>query len=360
MMPHFPMDTGVPDNQIKSTIAVWAITPNGLDIAATLKEHPDITRCFISKKLAKNDSDCAEVIYFESLSEALKRQFHRHSGHIFIFSTGIAVRMIAPLLTSKTSDPAVVVVDDKARHVISLLSGHLGGANELTRSVAALLKSRPVITTATDVNDVPSIDMIAKKLSFYIETPQNIKHINMAFLKQDRVHVQDPQDLLIPAIPASCVSADDTGDRDLNDIFCSYMVKPVSRETLVLRPPVLCVGIGCNRGTSCEDIHTFLLEVIQSENLSLASVTAFGTTDLKIDEAGMTQLSEKMGIPMAYYTKEQLNSVKTVKNPSKMAQKHIGVKSVCEAAAILTANNGKLIVPKKKNKDVTIAVAVIQ
>ena len=100
--------------------------------------------------------------------------------------------------------------------------------------------------------------------------------------------------------------------------------------------------------------------MIQSENLALTSIAAFGTTDLKTDEAGMTRLSEKMGISMAYFTKEQLNSVETVKNPSKMALKHIGVNSVCEAAAILAANNGELIVPKKKNKDVTIAVAVIQ
>lgn len=354
------MDTAVPDKTNIFTVAVWVITPNGTIIGNTLKKKLTGSRLFISDKLSDTSEGDDDTVYFTSLSDEIKKQFTTYTKHVFIFSTGIAVRLIASILSSKTTDPAVVVVDDNANHVISLISGHLGGANALTKKVAAILDSRPVITTATDVNKVPAIDMIAKSLNLLIETPENIKHINMAFLKQDKIVVYDPLSLLIPAIPPSFLSENDVASKGCARIYCSYVSSSVPRETLVLRPKVLCVGIGCNRGTSFKEIKKFLSSVLAAEQLSPGSIAYLGTTELKKDETGLNQLSEQMGIPMAYYDKEDLNSVDTIKNPSEMVQKHIGVKSVCEAAAILSANNGELIVPKKKNKDVTIAVAVKQ
>jgi len=356
-------------------IAIWSITPNGKLLGRKIQNEVKGSAFFVSEKLRQdNRASDQNIFIFKKLSKEIEQQFNNFSGHVFIFSTGIAIRLIAPLLQSKTIDPAVVVVDDKANHAISLLSGHLGGANALTKKIAAVIKAEPVITTATDTNDLPSIDMIAKKEGIVIETPQNIKHINMAFLTGQPVSLYDPSGIIKNVLPENFWTG--TGDSGIEadnknieskKIFCSHEIKKVSRETLILRPPVLSVGIGCNRGTKYKAIKEFLLSVLKEQGLSINSVYRFGTTQVKKDETGLLKLSDKMQIKIDFYNNQELNSVKTIKTPSKMVEKHLGVKSVCEAAAILSAasakdksgeSGGNLIVTKKKNRDVTIAVAI--
>ena len=359
----------MPKNKINlKSIAIWAITPNGKLLGQKIQAELKGSVLFVSAKIRECDGLDKDTITFEKLSREILQQFNKFSGHIFIFSTGIAVRIIAPLLESKIIDPAVVVADDNGNHVISLISGHLGGANALTKKIAPIINATPVITTATDTNQLPSIDMIAKDKDLYIETPQNIKTISMAFLMGTPVNLYDPLRIIennlpktdrLQTAPLSTFEIDTIKtDSSAKEIFCSHEIKIVSRETLVLRPPVLSIGIGCNRGTRCEEIKLFLLMVLKKEGLSVNSIYRFATTDIKKNEAGLLALSKEMKIQIAFYDKKDLNSVKTIETPSKMVEKHLGVKSVCEAAAILSANNGKLIVPKKKNKDVTIAVAI--
>lgn len=355
MMQAFHMDTEQPKNN-NQTIAVWAITPNGVQISANIHKHLDGSVLFVSKKLQK-EIDC-KSIGFNSLSKEIQNQFNSFTGHIFIFSTGISVRMIAPLIESKLTDPAVVVVDDNATHAISLLSGHIGGANQLTHQISDITGATPVITTATDTNKVPAIDMIAKEKNLYIETPETIKLINMAFLNHEPVHLDDPLLILANSTPSSLWTAKTKTEDKINCVVCSHKTDLVSRETLVLRPPVLSIGIGCNRGTSKEEIKNFLTSVLEKESLSEKSIFRLATTEVKKDEQGLLELAKEMNLPIDFYTKEELNSVTTIVSPSKMVEKHLGVKSVCEASAILTAGNGKLIVTKQKNKDVTIAVAI--
>lgn len=351
-----------------NSIAIWAITPNGKILGRKIQAGLKGSALFVSAGILEGNQLDTDTYAFTKLSKEIHRQFNKFSGHVFIFSTGIAVRIIAPLLESKVIDPAVVVADDNGTHAISLLSGHLGGANALTKKIAPLINAMPVITTATDINQLPSIDLIAKDNGLYIETLQNIKVINMAFLMGKPISLYDPLGLIKNNLPKTCRSKTyqssifgidkiKTGS-STHKIFCSYESKNVSRETLILRPPVLSIGIGCNRGTGYEEIKRFLLMVLKKEGLSLHSVYRFATADIKKDEAGLLTLSKEMKIRIDFYGKKDLNSVKTIETPSKMVEKHLGVKSVCEAAAILSADNGKLIVPKNKNKDVTIAVAI--
>jgi len=351
------MDIDVLTNSTKP-IAIWSITPNGKVLGKKIKDRFKNAVLFASKKIQQKNQSDKDIIFFKKLSTALHEQFNLFSGHIFIFSTGIAVRLIAPLLKSKTIDPAVVVVDDNGNHAISLISGHLGGANALAKKIAEILNGTPVITTATDTNRLPSIDLIAKDKNLYIETPENIKFINMAFLMGTSIKIYDPLKFIKQNIPQIYWAGPAGTDQKKENIFCSYEIKDVSRETLILRPPVLNVGIGCNRGTSHEEIKRFLFFVFKKENLSVKSICCFSTTDIKKDEAGLLSLSKELKIQLIFYDKKALNSVKTIQTPSKMVEKHVGVKSVCEAAAILSSDNGKLIVTKNKNKDVTIAVAI--
>ena len=351
-----------------NSIAIWAITPNGKILGQKIQSGLKDSVLFISAKIYESDALDKNTITFKKLSKEIHQQFNKFSGHIFIFSTGIAVRIIAPLLESKIIDPAVVVADDNGNHAISLISGHLGGANALSKKIASIINATPVITTATDTNQLPAIDMIAKDKGLYIETPQNIKVINMAFLMGKPISLYDPLGFIKDNLPKTCrpktyqssTFETDTINKDpsTKKIICSYEIKNVSRETLILRPPVLSIGIGCNRGTKCEEIKLFLFMVLKKEGLSINSIYRFSTTDIKNNEVGLLTLSKEMNVQLDFYNKKDLNSVKTIETPSKMVEKHLGVKSVCEAAAILSADNGKLIVPKKKNKDVTIAVAI--
>jgi len=253
-----------------------------------------------------------------------------------------------------------VVMDEKARFAISLLSGHIGGANELAGTLSKLFGAVPVVTTATDVNNLPAIDLIAAQQNLMIETPENIKHINMAFLKKEPVAVIDPENRVLPYLPRGLLADAHARVSGRHTVFCSYKTDPVSRETLVLRPRVLCVGIGCNRGTPVQVLKRFLEMQFAAAGLSVSSIDRLATIDLKSDERGLLDLSEQMKIPLMLYAKEALNAVKAIQTPSDTVHRHVGVKSVCEAAALLAAGHEDLMITKKKNKDVTIAVAKIQ
>ena len=363
-------------------VAIWAITPGGVKLAGRLAqaftaEHPvalptpiggpctsrgqghnQAVDLFVTAKLAALPGcpDTANKVH--TLARAVQEQFHGYDSHIFIFSTGIAVRIIAPLLRSKCHDPAVVVVDDRGIHAISLVSGHLGGANALAHAVGAMIQARPVITTATDVNQLPAIDLVAKACSLAIENPQAIRTVNMAFLQGEPVEIHDPYGLVAPHIPPGLTlltAGIPRGDRP--SVVCTDTTENVPRETLVLRPGTLALGIGCNRNTRLDEIQTFLDQMLEQKRLSRSSIFALGTTVVKQDEQGILALARILGLGTEFYDKTTLNSVTTIENPSKMVEKHLGVKSVCEAAAILASNNGNLIVPKMKQGNVTLAVA---
>ncbi len=216
-----------------------------------------------------------------------------------------------------------------------------------------------MITTATDVNALPAIDMIAQQAGLIIENPSMIKTINMAFLEHRKIRIIDPYDQITGRIPSDLIeTSPDNGTFSGPAIFCSdqLTIGEIPRETLLLRPLSLVIGIGCNRGTTLDEIAGFLFETLNQRALCSLSIKLLATTTLKQDETGILKLSELIGRPIEFFSKEALNSVKTIQPPSAMVLKHIGVKSVCEAAAIL-ASGSNLIIPKVKTKNVTIAVA---
>jgi cobalt-precorrin 5A hydrolase len=349
-------------------LAIWIVTPNGTELADKLYHNLKDVDLYVSKNNVKTAFAHKK---FEGLAKSLKPQFHRYSGHIFIMSTGIVVRVIAPLIKHKTQDPAVVVVDDGGNYAISLLSGHLGGANDLTRRVADIIGADPVITTATDVHQVPAIDVMAKEKNLFIENPGRIKTINMALLKGDPLYVHDPFDLIKGCLP-NCVIRDfrelKQSAKDLQQPFENIMIPGVfiddvrldlPPQVLVLRPASLVAGIGCNRNTGAEEIKALLDDVLAANQLASSSLKCLASIDVKADEGGLIALADHLDRPLVFFTRRELNQVKTIQNPSALVEKHVGVKSVCEAAAILAARNGALIVPKQTTRNATVAIARI-
>jgi cobalt-precorrin 5A hydrolase len=350
----------------KDKIAIWVITPNGVKIARQIaKLLPDVD-AHMSGRL---NEAAIEKLTFDKLSEEMVEKFNKYSGHIFIMSTGIVVRVIAPLIQNKTEDPAVVVIDDQGQHAISLLSGHLGGANALTLQVAEIIGARPVITTATDVNRRPAIDVLAKEKNMVIENPRAIKIVNMALLTDQKIYVHDHFALLQDEIPNAIqlaeevlIKTDSARTRfPLDDhtaaIFVGYKQIELPPNVLILRPATLVAGIGCNRNTPMQEIKDLLDEVLKKNNLASACLNRIATIDLKADEPGMVELAKDLNLPIEFFSREELNSVKDIQTPSTMVERHVGVKSVCEAAAILASRTGTLIVAKQTTPNVTVAIA---
>jgi len=345
-------------------IAFWTITPEGARLAETLRKKTNQATLFVPK-VQKNDFP--DAINFESFRVTLSDVFHKFDGHVFFMATGIVVRMISFLIRHKTIDPAVVVMDERGNHCISLLSGHIGGANELAQTFASLSGANPVITTATDINQVLAIDLLASENGMYIENPDCIKKINMAFLQRKSVWVYDPycffdnllkQQLIIKvdSIQEGLLKVYKNGD-PMPGVIVDDQINDVTGPVLILRPPTLAVGLGCNRHTEASEIINLFKNTLQREQLAITSVFLMASIDLKSNEPGIIESAEKLKIPLRFFDSESLNTVKSIQNPSEIVRQHIGVNSVCEAASILAANRGKLIVPKQKSKNTTIAIA---
>jgi precorrin-4 C11-methyltransferase len=342
-------------------IALWAITPEGALLALKIAESLPDARLQLSADLNINDIPAS---YFERLSDAIASDFHAYTGHVFIMSTGIVVRLIASCIRNKTTDPAVVVVDEIGRHVVSLVSGHLGGANSFAIKVAGLIGAEPVITTATDVNQTPAIDVLAKQHNLFIENPEAIKNINMAFITGKKFYLHDPYKLLRDSINPLHILTDFkkgqiTENEDTPGVFIDDALADLSKKMLILRPGSLVAGIGCNRNTTVKEIKEFLEKVLEESELAISSLISIATINLKADEPGLIAFAEELKLPISFYDKEELNRADGIKSPSDMVEKHTGVKSVCEAAAILASKNGKLIVPKHSTQNVTVAIARI-
>jgi cobalt-precorrin 5A hydrolase len=339
--------------------ALWALTPSGARLAGRLADGwPAATR-HLSARVANQDPT---VICFHKLGPAVEKYFRSYRAHVFFMATGIVVRTIAPLLGHKTKDPAVVVVDDRANWAISLVSGHLGGANRLATEIAEGLGAQAVITTATDVNRKPAVDLVAQELGLGMENPEAIKAVNMALLTDAPLLCHDPFKLVAPHLPrleAAPLSGKD-GRPDFGDtpgIYVDDRRMALPAQVLVLRPPTLVAGMGCNRGTPKKELRDLLETVLDSHNLARGSLSTIATVDLKADEAGLLELAAELTLPLTCHSRAVLAKVTNTPSPSAVVQKHLGVPSVCEAAALTSAQEGKLIVPKMKSPNVTVAIA---
>lgn len=341
-------------------IAIWVLTPNGIDQAARLRLQWPEAAMHCSRRL-EPESLALTAQPFDGLMPAVAERFREFDGHIFIMAAGIVVRAIGPLLGHKHRDPAVVVVDDAGLFAISLVAGHVGGANRLARRTAELLGAVPVITTATDVNGRPAIDVLAVELGLAIENPAAVKGVNMTLLAGRPLPLWDPWGLVAPVLGADVQAVDlavlAAFSPEQAGVYVDDRCAPLPEHVLRLRPPSLVAGIGCNRDTAAEEIAALLTAALAEGALSGRSLLRIASIDLKHDEPGLLALARTLGVPLHFYSAEVLNQVRHVPNPSAMAAKHVGVHSVCEAAAILAAQQGYLIVTKRKSANATVAIA---
>lgn len=295
--------------------------------------------------------------------------WRRNEALVFIMASGIVVRTIAPLLKDKRTDPAVVVLDEAGKHAISLVGGHLGGANDLAREVAAHLGGEAVITTASDVNNLPSIDLWARDNNLVIENWDVLPLVATSYLNNGGLRVycdiplELPPEFLRMADPRFA-DAIITNSRDVyaGSPRCTITGEGCStgacrvKGQLTLRPVNLVTGIGCNSGTSLDEIENAVQRTLDEHDLVFLSLHSLATIDIKGSEPGLRGFAEKYGLALHTYSRSDLNAVPGVAR-SEAAFKATGAYGVSEPAALLAAGADKLLVPKQKKGNVTVAVA---
>ena len=341
-------------------IAIYALTPQGAVLGRRMADQLDAD-LFLPTRIA----DSHGAIPFDRLLEVVAKSFFLYPRHVFIAAAGIVVRAIASHLKSKDRDPAVIVLDQEGEYVISLVSGHLGGANELARNVAQLTGGRAVITTATDTAGVPSMDLLAKEKDLTIANLKAVKSINMALLDGEPVQVFDPEDRLGlkgRRRPGFTIEWINNGEQWINEypgVWVTWKSKKPDTEMnqLILHPKRLVAGIGCNRGTKPQEIVNLIKKTFQKKRLSLKSLKCLTTIEAKKDEQGLLDAARELNVPLIFFRKPELESIKAP-HPSSVVKKYMGVSSVCEATALLKSGRGKLLVPKTKRQNVTLAVAL--
>ncbi len=339
--------------------AVWAVTKIGAQLGRALAARLEAD-LFAPPELAGEFG--AEP--YDALLPTVAARFADYRAHVFVAASGIVVRAVGRLLAGKDVDPAVVVVDQRGRFAVSLVSGHLGGANDLARKVAAITSGTAVITTATDVEDLPAVDQLARERGLTVANVEAIKPVNVAVLAGDVIQVLDPEGRLgLAGAPpdwaehfnilpdASAWVAGRPG------VWVTWQSMAPAEGMLVLHPACLAVGVGCRRGVPADEIFAAVTGALNDHGMALASVLGLASIKAKADEEGLLEAAGRLGRGLFFYDAEALAEM-DVANTSETVEKHMGVGSVSEAAALRLAGGGALLVEKCITGNVTVAVAL--
>lgn len=366
-------------------IGIAAFTANGKRLAERLKKDLDT-------------GDREFLVYRENLKAWCRECFEKAQAIIFIGACGIAVRTIAPCLKSKTTDPAVVVIDEGGQYVISLLSGHIGGANEFALHIAEVLKAVPVITTASDVNGKIAVDVFARKNHLHIGSMKAAKEIAAGILRGDRTGVYCtgeiegpiPPELTLISLDASEGGGDAPEDPNrqqnlkgssggIRGLGCedrfdqliwisellpdpeviNALLKSPGGTVLHLIPRSVVLGLGCRRGKPEQEIREAAEQILHEKRVSPKALAAGASIDLKKDEPGIQAVCRGYDIPFYTYTAAELLQVEGEFQSSEFVRKTTGVDNVCERAALRAAGEQARLTRKKYAKNgVTAALAV--
>lgn len=337
-------------------IAVFAVTDSGLKIANRIKKGlKDEVSVFSAPEDDSNKS---------WLMDTVSDMFNQHEALVFVSAVGIAVRAIAPHIRDKTVDPAVVVVDNSGAFSISLLSGHIGGANDLARKVADVVGAMPVITTATDVFGKPAIDLLMKELGLKTGDMANLRRVSSGILRGE----------------SACIFADIPLGRWGDRVKASYNVRPLSRlakyekayehvvvilddeqvrpkrqDALVLKVRRVYAGVGFKKGATANDLKRALRTALAKRSLHTYNLKGLASIDIKSEDQALLEAAKYFNVEVVCYPAEELD--KATPNISEFVKEKVGAGGVCEPAAILSSKGGKLILPKTVYGKVTVALA---
>lgn len=344
-------------------VSVLAITKNGIKIGHSLKEIFPNWEIYAPEKFSNEEMKIKW--YSEPTSKKIVELFQKNNALICIFSLGAVIRLISPYLKDKKTDPAIIVIDDKSNFVISVLSGHIGGANQLTNEIAEKLKAISVITTAADVNNTISVDLIGKEFDWKIDDDSSVTKISADMVNEEPIGVfQETGEKKWFKEKPKNVSLYNSLEELIKSNSKSYLIitdkiiDDLKKESVIYRPPSLVIGIGLHWDTTKETIKEGIEDCMKKFNLSPKSIAKLVSIKKPQDVQGLIDLGIEMNIPVEYVNREDLAEI-NAPNPSETVKKFEGTASVSEAAAI-KISKGKLIVEKQKfPPNLTIAIARI-
>ena len=311
---------------LENKIVIATFTQNGIKLAKKISSFLEakifVPERFLGENLEKIDMP---------LCEWTGKIFSEVKAFIFISACGIALRAIAPHIKSKLHDPGVIVIDELGKFVIPILSGHIGGANELAKKISSYINAMPVITTATDINNLVAVDEWAVKNDCVIENPNAVKNISSEILEGHSVGLAITHEIQAAPFPI----------------------------TLWLRPKNLILGVGCNRGISIEEFEHAAKIFLESSGVSILSLKYLASIDIKSNEAALVSFAKNHNIEFVTFNAEELQNLTGNFTKSQKVFSITGVDNVCERACMLAGGEGAVLMRNKfiyKNK-ITFALA---
>ena len=329
--------------------AVYCVSKNGYETCLKIRNSVyKNLHIYVSQRVTNMlnlESENVENLFVinERVPILLEKTFDKYDLHIFVAALGAVVRIIEGKFESKDTDPAVITVDDHANFVISLLSGHLGGANEECKKIANGIGAIPVITTASDVGRKIAVDTLSQKIKAKLESLEDAKRVTSLIVNGENVSIHLPKNIVE------------------NDKNCAGAIIVSNRKNIEISkiiPKNIILGIGCKRNTPKEKIIEKINYVMETQNLEMSSIKRSASAWVKSDEIGLLEAMEELNIPIEFFEKEEILKVENlVEERSEFVKNQIEVYGVSEPCAYLASSKrGSFLVKKVKLGGVTISI----
>lgn len=345
------------------TLALVAASRAGARLMARLAAALPEARPLVLERYRAEAGEWAEPIR-QPLGAVVGELFQCCRGLVFFLPVGAVVRLIAPHLRDKLTDPAVVVVDDGGRFAISLLSGHAGGGNALAERIAALLGATPVVTTAMERRGLPAPETLGQPYGWRLEASRAaLLRAAAALANGEPLAVyqdEGERGWLPPEAPSRWLR--DLGELERLESMPAIVITDrrlppaVAARCVVWRPRRLVAGVGCSTGAPLEELTDLLETALAAAGYASGALAALATLDRRLAEPALRALAERLGVPLLGFSSAELAAV-AVPNPSDVVRRAVGTPSVAEAAALLVSAGGALITPKRASRHGTVALA---
>ena len=329
--------------------AIYCVSKNGYKTCLKVKENVyNNLHIYVSGRVAnllnlENENNEDLIVINERVPILLEKTFNKYDLHIFVAATGAVVRIIEGKFKSKDTDPAVITIDDHANFVISLLSGHLGGANEECKKIANGIGAIPVITTASDVGGKIAVDTLSQKIKAKLNDLDGAKRVTSLIVNGENVSLHLPKNIV---------------NHDENSAGAIIVSNRKNIEISKIIPQNIFIGIGCKRGVSKEHIIEKLKYAMDKQNLELSAIKMAASAWVKSDETGLLEAMKELNIPIKFFEKEEILKLEDlIEEKSEYVKKTIGVYGVSEPCAFLASSGkGAFLAKKIKLDGMTLSI----
>lgn len=319
-------------------VAIFALTKQAIKKALEIKEHFENSKIYVLKKFTQENCISMERGFLETV----KKSFNEDKLLVFIMASGIVVRTISKFLKAKDKDPAVLLCDERGKFVISLLSGHLGGANDFAKNLSEKISAVPIITTASDVSGTIALDTLASYLKAELESLETAKNLTSLIVNGNKISINLPKNIGI-------------NQKNSEGIVLISNKKKIEFSQII--PQNIIIGVGCRRGISRERVINAVYSLVNEYNLHIKSIKCFATVDIKKDELGILECANYFNRKLKIISREDIKEVENQFSASDFVKKTIGVSSVAEPCAYLGSNKRGLLLSNKRTfNGITLAI----